>query len=536
MEDKSQTPNFEDTQIVDTPVEVTQNDELESKEPLKDDVNLKSEEPEVKETCVQEKLIYYCSSFDLNVKEWYSEYENVEIFKRRMKKLGRNWIKLVYQAVETTSQISSESGIESDELESEDTEDNINSHCLNVAIEFYLTSAKKKEEDSFEDFHIGLKEYFIKKGYIIVDEPLFESLAHTFHILAETEEDNISKKKTADKKFEEEYRKTKKRDKKMENKESNMEEEKDSNTDPKLVAKSRHRKYKTMIPGYNMIKKRIITPLLLASERVVEYWTPDQADGDKKDGTEKSSNEEEKLNDRMAKLSLEDLEKRKNRRRKTKCLRKSKRNINISKNLVDKASDCVDFISERMPVESKVTRNFVTNMIELSDSALKRISDSCEGIDSSESNNLNMRFIKPSKKFYNLLMSVWIKMDTTSIFEMTEDQFIENVKQALEKEGIEWSDAYLEPTNTFYNVAREEFMSLYQSQKDEASDQGVEPSNFIFSVTRFFASIKSTLLEMWHSEIVQKSAEFTAASSTDNVPEEQEKKEKEEQKKPSGES
>lgn len=201
-------------------------------------------------------------------------------------------------------------------------------------------------------------------------------MAHTFHILAETEENNISKKKDADKKFETEYRKTKKRDKKMEDKDANMEEEKDTASDPKLVEKSRHRKYKTMIPGYNMIKKRIITPLLLASERVVEYWTPDQAEKQKAEGAEIDANDDAQLNDKMAKLSLEELEKRKNRRRKTKCLRKSRKSINISKNLVDKASDCVDFISERMPVESKVTRNFVTNMIELSDSALKRISDS----------------------------------------------------------------------------------------------------------------------------------------------------------------
>jgi hypothetical protein len=46
--------------------------------------------PEGVETVVEEKLIYYCSSFDLNVNEWFTEYENTEIFKRRMKvKLGK---------------------------------------------------------------------------------------------------------------------------------------------------------------------------------------------------------------------------------------------------------------------------------------------------------------------------------------------------------------------------------------------------------------------------------------------------------------
>ena len=208
-----------------------------------------------------------------------------------------------------------------------------------------------------------------------MDEPLFESLAHTFHILAETEQDNISKKKTADKKFEKEYRKTKKRDKKMEEKQVITEEGKQDSADPKLVSKSRHKRYKTMIPGYNIIKKRIITPLLMASERVVEYCTPNQGNQEETEPVEAEAYEDSHLTDKLAKLSLDEIEKR-NRKRKIKSLRKSSKNFNISKNLVDKASDCVDFISERMPVESKVTRNFVTNMIELSDSALKRISQS----------------------------------------------------------------------------------------------------------------------------------------------------------------
>lgn len=362
----------------------------------------------------------------------------------------------------------------------------------------------------------------------MVDEHLFESLAHTFHILAEAEEENISNKKKTDEKFELEYRMgKKKRDKKLEAKEEgNLEESKAPAADPSLVAKSRHRRYKTMIPRF--IKKRIITPLLIASEKVVEYVTPTpSSSGDKKKKTEEGIEPEKEdaniLSDKMSNLTLEEIE-RQNKRRTMKTLKKSNKNIHISKNLVNKASDCVDFISERMPVESKVTRNFVTNMIELSDSALKKISASCQGIDESE-DNINMRFIKPSKKFYNLLMSVWIKMDTTSIFDLTEEEFTKHVKQALEKENIPWSDAFIEPTKTFYNVAHEEFMNLYQSQKDNTSDHEVEPSNFIFSFPRFFTSIKTTLLEMWHSEIVNKSATFTSAVHEDEVKDEEKKEE-----------
>lgn len=358
----------------------------------------------------------------------------------------------------------------------------------------------------------------------MIDEHLFKSLTHTFHILAENEEQNISKKKETDEKFNKEYKKTgKKRDIKKLDKEdlSNQEEEKEPRVNTDFISNSvKHRRIKNMIPGFSIIKNRIITPLLIASERVVEYMIPDQQEKEANQNTPEAisqntpelSKDDFLLNDQMSKLTLEELERRQ-RKRSVKWLTKTSQNVQISKNLMNKASDCVDYISERMPVESKVTRNFVTNMIELSDSALKRIATSCKGIDDS-GDNINMRFIKPSKKFYNLLMSVWIKMDTSSIFHLTEEEFIENVKQALEKEDIQWSDAFLEPTKTFYHIAKEEFMNLYKSQKDDASDLEVEPQNFVFSVSRFFTSIKSNLLTMWNSEIVNRSAKFTAAQSS----------------------
>lgn len=173
----------------------------------------------------------------------------------------------------------------------------------------------------------------------------------------------------------------------------------------------------------------------------------------------------------------------------------------------------MDYISENAQVEPKVTRNFVTNWIELSDSAVKRIAASCKGIDDTN-DNVHMRFIKPSKKFYNILMSVWIKMDSNSIFNLTETAFIDHVKQALEKENTMWSDTYLEPTKTFFNIAKEEYLNLWKSQKDEAEDIDGESNTFVLSMSRFFTSIKSTLLEMWNSEIVSKSAKFTSNSAT----------------------
>ena len=39
---------------------------------------------------IEAKTICYCSNFDINVNEWFNEYENIEIFKLNMKKnLGK---------------------------------------------------------------------------------------------------------------------------------------------------------------------------------------------------------------------------------------------------------------------------------------------------------------------------------------------------------------------------------------------------------------------------------------------------------------
>lgn len=92
-----------------------------------DDVNSSSFQELGVEKVVQEKLVYYCSSFDLNVNEWFTEYENTEIFKRRMKlklgkfilfiiKSGQNWVKYFYQAIEITQANELDDGNDSDEF------------------------------------------------------------------------------------------------------------------------------------------------------------------------------------------------------------------------------------------------------------------------------------------------------------------------------------------------------------------------------------------------------------------------------------
>lgn len=40
---------------------------------------------------LSEKLIFYCSDFDLNVNDWYNEFENIHIFKKRVGKALGNY-------------------------------------------------------------------------------------------------------------------------------------------------------------------------------------------------------------------------------------------------------------------------------------------------------------------------------------------------------------------------------------------------------------------------------------------------------------
>ena len=46
----------------------------------------KTQSPIQTEKVIESKTICYCSNFDLNINEWFNEFENIEIFKLNMKK------------------------------------------------------------------------------------------------------------------------------------------------------------------------------------------------------------------------------------------------------------------------------------------------------------------------------------------------------------------------------------------------------------------------------------------------------------------
>lgn len=53
---------------------------------------------------IEKKNVVYCSNFDININEWFNEYENIEIFKMNMKKnLGATCLSQFSRSLEIES-------------------------------------------------------------------------------------------------------------------------------------------------------------------------------------------------------------------------------------------------------------------------------------------------------------------------------------------------------------------------------------------------------------------------------------------------
>lgn len=124
----------------------------------------------------------------------------------------------------------------------------------------------------------------------------------------------------------------------------------------------------------------------------------------------------------------------------------------MSDGLMDRAKDCIDFISSKKREKVEVADGFATNLIELSEGAVQKLSGE-KGED-----GYNLRFIKPSKKFYNLLMSVWMQLESQRIGHIDFNSYLEKVKERYGDQR--WRENLAAPVEKFYQIASEEFQAL----------------------------------------------------------------------------
>ena len=157
----------------------------------------------------------------------------------------------------------------------------------------------------------------------------------------------------------------------------------------------------------------------------------------------------------------------------------------MSDGLMDKAKTCIDYISSNKKEKVEVADGFATNLIELSEGAVQKLAG--EKVE----DGYNLRFIKPSKKFYNLLMSVWMQLDANKIGEVSFSDYLDKVK---ERYGHRWRDSFIQPVEKFYQIASQEFQSLW--------DRGQDDEPHLQNCTMFFANVKAKLLDNWNESIV----------------------------------
>ncbi len=106
--------------------------------------------------------------------------------------------------------------------------------------------------------------------------------------------------------------------------------------------------------------------------------------------------------------------------------------------MLRKASDTVDFISQKVknqhPISETVTASFVTIVIELAQDAVETISKS-----QGDPLSVNLRFLKPSKRFYKKLICLFFKYLPIYKSNMNKTHLMEYVVSELDAKK-EWRE------------------------------------------------------------------------------------------------
>lgn len=129
---------------------------------------------------------------------------------------------------------------------------------------------------------------------------------------------------------------------------------------------------------------------------------------------------------------------------------------------------------------------------------------------------MNLRFIKPSHKFYNEIMSHWFKF-LFLLEEKREDlshqsqkqpqwvaneitkSFVDFSRSQLLKNGTWGEQVILKPLEKFAEIIVQEYCQLKNHQSSEDDP---------ISMISFFDQVKSQLMKRWEKDIIQKSSYF----------------------------
>ncbi len=110
--------------------------------------------------------------------------------------------------------------------------------------------------------------------------------------------------------------------------------------------------------------------------------------------------------------------------------------------------------------------------------------------------NINLRVIKPYKQLYNMLIAVILEFGLENIATVSFSDYMDAVKHHI---GSMWKPNLKRPVETFYECCR----SLAAKKKTAV-------------VSEFFEALHCTLMQLWEGEIVQRSNSFKRAKTEEN--------------------
>mmetsp|Transcript_63503 Transcript_63503/g.72775 ORF Transcript_63503/g.72775 Transcript_63503/m.72775 type:complete len:508 (+) Transcript_63503:151-1674(+) len=293
---------------------------------------------------------------------------------------------------------------------------------------------------------------------------------------------------------------------------------------PATPTNPRKRQLSEYLPGYNFVKKRVLEPLIVAKELVVEYIQPEtksdiQSNGERQSRKRQVTSPEDNADliaDQIADMDLNqssrdssrnrnnsnDKGQRKTRTvfRKLSKVKTSGENPIISRETIESAADYMGQVSEKMKANFQVTKNFVTNIVEVNNQAIGQLGQAVQRNQTAIQNELNIRFIEPARKYYSSAVEQFVcMMESAQNNRVTCSEFAERMKATL---GNTWHEKLRNPTFSFFQTAQVEYQELMEEDED-------------ISIPRFLERVKQTLFESWQESIVKKSSMFSEKTKED---------------------
>lgn len=148
----------------------------------------------------------------------------------------------------------------------------------------------------------------------------------------------------------------------------------------------------------------------------------------------------------------------------------------------------------------QVSRNFVTNMVEVNYNKLLQLENQISNKSHEIGNDVRIRFIQPAQDFYNCLIEIWIIFKTQALDrEILFPEYLDKVKTNL---GNLWNERFMAAVQNFFMTLYYEWSHLKQIDVDTEQ-----------KILLFTKKVKESMLKVWEESIVKKAEELSSKAS-----------------------